>query len=225
MTNRNTQTWSRSIAFAIALGLLLFIPAGTIRYWQAWAYLIVFFGASTAIGIYLMRKDPALLARRMRAGPQAEKEKTQKIVMLFAMISFVAIFVVSALDYQFMWSPVPIVVVVVGDIVVALGFFITLLVVKENTFASATIEMNEDQRVVSSGLYSIVRHPMYSGGVLIVFGTPLALGSLWGFVISILSIVWLVARLVHEEKFLSANLPGYDEYRQRVRYRLIPYIW
>ena len=156
---------------------------------------------------------------------EAEKEKTQKIVMLFAMISFVAIFVVSALDYRFMWSPVPIVVVVVGDIVVALGFFITLLVVKENTFASATIEVNEDQRVVSSGLYSIVRHPMYSGGLLIVFGTPLALGSLWGFVISILSIVWLVARLVHEEKFLSANLPGYDEYRQRVRYRLIPYIW
>jgi protein-S-isoprenylcysteine O-methyltransferase Ste14 len=112
-----------------------------------------------------------------------------------------------------------------GDIAVAMGFFITFLVVKENTFASATIEVSEDQKVVSSGLYAIVRHPMYSGGLLIFLGTPLALGSLWGLALSTLSVIWLIWRLVDEEKYLSEKLPGYREYRENVRYRLVPYFW
>ena len=115
--------------------------------------------------------------------------------------------------------------VLAGDIAVALGFFITFFVVKENTFASATIEVSKDQKVISSGLYSIVRHPMYTGGLLIVLGTPLALASLWGLVVFALSVIWLVGRLVHEEKFLSANLAGYNQYRDKVQYRLVPYIW
>jgi protein-S-isoprenylcysteine O-methyltransferase Ste14 len=135
MRSLNTQVWERSISFPIALALLLFTPAGTIRYWQAWIYLIIFFASSAAITIYLMKNDPALLARRMRAGPRAEKEKTQKIVMLFSMISFIGVFVVSALDYRFKWSPAPVATVIMGDIAVAMGFFITFLVVKESTFA------------------------------------------------------------------------------------------
>ena len=225
MKSLNTQIWARSISFTITLGLLLFIPAGTIRYWQAWVYLIVFFASSAAITIYLIKNDPALLARRMRAGPRAEKEKTQKIIMLFSMISFVGIFVVSALDYRFKWSPAPIAIVIVGDIAVVIGFFITFLVVKENTFASATIEVSEGHEVVSTGLYSIVRHPMYSGGLLILLGTPLALGSLWGLALAALSVIWLIWRLVDEEKYLSEKLPGYNEYRENVRYRLVPYFW
>jgi protein-S-isoprenylcysteine O-methyltransferase Ste14 len=225
MTNLNAQMWSRSIAFAIALGLLLFIPAGTIRYWQAWVYLLIFFGASMGITIYLIKNDPALLKRRMHAGPRAEKEKAQKLIMLLSMISFVTVFVVSALDYRFEWSPAPLAMIVVGDIAVALGFYITFLVVRENTFASATVEVSEGHQVVSSGLYSIVRHPMYTGGLLIFLGTPLALGSLWGLLVFVFSITFLIARLLHEEKFLSANLSGYNEYRQKVQHRLLPYIW
>ena len=225
MRSLNTQVWERSISFPIALALLLFTTAGTIRYWQAWIYLIVFFASSAAITIYLMKNDPALLARRMRAGPRAEKEKTQKIVMLFSMISFIGVFVVSALDYRFKWSPAPVATVIMGDIAVAIGFFITFLVVKENTFASAAIEVSEDQKVVSTGLYAIVRHPMYSGGLLIFLGTPLALGSLWGLALSTLSVIWLIWRLVDEEKYLSEKLPGYNDYRENVRYRLVPYFW
>ncbi len=225
MSNLNTKVWSRSIVFAIVLALLLFVPAGTIEYWQAWVYLVVFFASSVAVTIYLMNKDPALLMRRMKAGPTAEREKTQKIIMFFAMVSFVTIFLVSALDYRFMWSPVPLAVVIGGDIVVALGFFITFLVVKENTFASATIEITKDQSVISTGPYAIVRHPMYSGGLLIVLGTPLALGSLWGFLTFIPTSIWIVWRLLDEEKFLAKNLAGYDEYRAKIRYRLVPHVW
>ena len=225
MSNLNTKVWSRSIVFAIVLALLLFVPAGTIEYWQAWVYLVVFFASSVAVTIYLMNKDPALLMRRMKAGPTAEREKTQKIIMFFAMVSFVTIFLVSALDYRFMWSPVPLAVVIGGDIVVALGFFITFLVVKENTFASATIEITKDQSVISTGPYAIVRHPMYSGGLLIGLGTPLALGSLWGFLTFIPTSIWIVWRLLDEEKFLAKNLAGYDEYRAKIRYRLVPHVW
>jgi len=192
MTNLNTQGWSRFFYLAIILALLLFIPAGTIRYWQAWGYLMLFFGASSGNTIYLMKNDPALLMRRMHAGPRAEKSKTQKIIMLFAITSFAAIFIVSALDYRFKWSPAPLFAVVVGYISVAIGFVMTFFVVKENTFASATIEVSKDQKVISSGLYAIVRHPMYTGGVLIIIGTPLALGSLSGFIVSVISIIWII---------------------------------
>jgi hypothetical protein len=125
MINLNAQVWSRSFYFAIILALLLFIPVGAIRYWQAWVYLMLFFGASSGITIYLMKKDPALLLRRMRAGPRAEESKTQKIIMLFAMASFVAIFLVSALDYRFTWSPAPLAAIIMGYIAVALGFAMT----------------------------------------------------------------------------------------------------
>jgi protein-S-isoprenylcysteine O-methyltransferase Ste14 len=210
------------VFLAIAMGLLLFVPAGSINYWQAWGYLAVFFGASLLITLYLMKKDPALLKRRLSGGPTAEKEKTQKIIMLFTTIGFVVLLVVSALDHRFMWSSVPLYMIVAGDILTALGFYIVFLAYKANTFASATIEVAQDQTVISTGPYAIVRHPMYTGGSLYLLGMPLALGSYWALLVLAAMMPFLTWRLFAEERFLSKNLPGYTEYCAKVRWRLIP---
>ena len=223
MTNNlNTKAWLGIGFLAIAMGLVLFLPAGTAQYWQAWVFLAVFFGASIVITVYLMKKDPALLKRRLRSGPTAEKEKTQKIIMFFTTIGFVALLVVPALDYRFMWSGVPLYMIIVGDLLTALGFYIVFLAYKENTFASATIEVARDQKVISTGPYAIVRHPMYSGGSLYLLGMPLALGSYWGLLVLAAMIPILMWRLFDEERFLFKNLPGYAEYCAKVRWRLIP---
>lgn len=198
------------------------MSAGTVRYWEAWVYLSFFFVPSFLITLYLMRKDPALLKRRLSAGPTAEKEKTQKIIMFFASLGFIASLVVPALDHRFKWSSVPLYGVIVGDALVALGFYITFLVYKENTFTSATIEIAEGQKVISTGPYAYVRHPMYAGGALLFIGTPLALGSDWGLLAFIVTLPALIWRLLDEEKLLAKNLPGYTEYCAKVRWRLIP---
>jgi protein-S-isoprenylcysteine O-methyltransferase Ste14 len=181
--NLNTRVWLGLVFLAIAMGLLLFLPAGTARYWQAWAYLGVFFGASFLITLYLMKKDPELLERRLSAGPTAEKEKSQKIIMLFASIGFIALLVVSALDHRYKWSNVPLYMVIGGDVLTAVGFYIVFLVYKENSFTSATIEVAGDQKVISTGPYAVVRHPMYAGSLLYILGMPFALGSYWGLVV------------------------------------------
>ena len=209
----------------MVMGLLLFVPAGTVQYWQAWVYLGVFLGASFLIMIYLMKKDPALLKRRLSAGPMAEKEKTQKIIMLFASIGFIASLVLPALDYRFMWSSAPLFVVIVGDILTALCFYIIFLVYKENPFTSATVEISEGQKVISTGPYAFVRHPMYAGGSLLFIGTPLALGSYWGLLSFVAVLPFLIWRLLDEEKFLAKNLSGYGEYCVKVHWRLIPGIF
>src|SRR5262245_1159111 len=139
MNSLHTKTLLSLIALALVMGLLLFVPAGTIQYREAWAYLAIFIGASLLTSLYLMRKDPALLQRRMRGGPMAEKETTQKIIMLFASIGFIALLVVPALDYRFGWSSVPVPVEIAGDLLVGIGFYFIFLVYKENSFASATI--------------------------------------------------------------------------------------
>jgi protein-S-isoprenylcysteine O-methyltransferase Ste14 len=211
------------IAFlAIVMALLLFIPAGTVGYWHAWGYLTIFFGATLLITLHLMKKDPALLERRLSGGPAAEKRTSQKIIMSFASIGFVALLVVPALDFRYKWSSVPLYLVISGDILTALGFYIVFLVYKENSFTSATIEVASDQEVISTGPYAIVRHPMYAGSFLYLLGTPLALGSYWGLLplaVMIPSVIW---RLFDEERFLSKNLPGYAAYCDKLRWRLIP---
>src|SRR5215475_12736071 len=140
MNTRNTEAWFGLFFLAVVMGLLLFVPAGTVHYWHAWSYLLIFFGASLLITLYLMKTDPALLERRLRAGPTAEKEKTQRLIMLFATIAFIALLIVPALDYRFGWSAVPLFVVIAGDMLVAPGFALIFLVYKENTFASAIID-------------------------------------------------------------------------------------
>jgi protein-S-isoprenylcysteine O-methyltransferase Ste14 len=221
----NARAWLAALGLAVVMGLLLFVPAGTVRYWQAWAYLIVYFAASGLITLYLMKNDPALLNRRMSGGPMAEKEKTQKIVMLVASTGFIATLVLPALDYRLKWSSVPLYAIVAGDILTALWFCMMFLVFKENTFTSATIEIAANQKVISTGPYAYVRHPMYAGGVLLFLGTPLALGSYWGllaFAVVLPAFIW---RLLDEEKFLAKNLPGYVDYCTKVRWRLIPGVY
>ncbi len=188
-------------------------------------FLAVFSASALAITAYLMRKDPKLLERRVRGGPFAEKEMGQKITQFVASISFVAVFVLSGLDHRFHWSTIAPGVVLAGDALVAVGLLIVFLVFRENTFASATIAVDADQRAVSTGPYAFVRHPMYVGGIVMLVGKPLALGSWWGLFAIVpitLAILW---RLLDEERFFAESLPGYAEYRETVRYRLVPFLW
>jgi len=185
----------------------------------------VFVGATVAITIYLAIYDPKLLERRMSAGPTAERETTQKVVMVFAFVGFVGLLVLPALDHRFGWSPVSSLVSVIGDALVSLGFLVVFCVLRQNRYAASTIQIAEEQKVISTGFYSAVRHPMYAGVLPLLVGTPLALGSWYGlFVLVILgpAFVW---RLLDEEKFLQKNLPEYTEYTQKVHWRLIPGIF
>jgi protein-S-isoprenylcysteine O-methyltransferase Ste14 len=225
MNNLNAKAWLALAALAVVMGLLLFVPAGTIHYWQAWVYLSIFTGASVLTTLYLMRKDPALLERRMSGGPTAEKRPTQKFIMLCTSIGFIALLVVPAFDHRFGWSNVPLCVVLVGDLLVAVGFALIFRVYRENTFSSATIEVIEGQQIISTGPYAIVRHPMYASAFLYLIGTPLALGSYWGLLPIAAMMPFLIWRLLDEECLLVADLPGYSDYQKKVRFRLVPGIW
>ncbi|MGI9146073.1 MAG: methyltransferase family protein [Chloroflexota bacterium] len=209
----------------LVLGAALFAPAWTFDFWQAWVYLLVFAASTILITLYLWNKDPQLLQRRLKAGPRAEHEHSQQVIQLLASAAFVGLFVVSSLDRRFSWSHVASFVSIGADIVVVLGFFIVLLVFRENTFTAATIEVAQDQAVISSGPYAFVRHPMYAGALLMLLGTPVALGSWWALVMFSVLFVAIVWRLREEERFLSGNLDGYAEYRARVHHRLVPLIW
>jgi protein-S-isoprenylcysteine O-methyltransferase Ste14 len=225
MASLSVRAWIALGALAAVMALLLFVPAGTPRYWQGWIYLAIFIGASTLTTVDLMRRDPALLQRRMSGGPLAEKRPAQRLIMLFASLCFVALLVVPALDRRLAWSAMPFGAVVAGDVLVALGFALILRVYRENTFTAATIEIASDQKVISTGPYAIVRHPMYAGGLLYIFGTPLALGSWGGFAPIAVMLPVLIWRLLDEERMLAGSLSGYIDYQKRVRYRLVPFVW
>jgi protein-S-isoprenylcysteine O-methyltransferase Ste14 len=225
MTGVNKRAFGGLLVLVLAIAALLFIPAGTLDYWQAWTFLGVYSTASLAITLYLMKNDPKLLERRMRGGPAAEKEPTQKIIMLFASAGFIGLLIIPALDNRFGWSHMPPAVALVGDGLLALGWLAIFFVFKENSFTSATIELAPDQKVISTGPYALVRHPMYAGGLVMLAGIPIALGSWWGLLVLVATMPALVWRLLDEEKFLARNLPGYVEYQEKVRYRLIPHVW
>lgn len=210
---------------AVALGLVLFLPAGTLNYWQAWVFIIVFLSFVIAIGIYLSLKDPALLERRKNVGPAAEQNMVQRIIMTLAFVSIFVLLVYCALDHRFAWSPVPAWVSLVGDGLVALGLSLNLLVFKENSFGGSTVQTFEAQKVISTGLYGLVRHPMYLGVLIMMMGVPLALGAWRGLAILAIMLPGLAWRILDEEKLLKRDLPGYSEYMQNVRYRLFPYLW
>jgi protein-S-isoprenylcysteine O-methyltransferase Ste14 len=207
------------------LGVLLFAPAWTVDYWQAWVYLLVFAASSALITAYLWKNDTKLLERRINAGPAAETETSQKSMQLLASCVFIGAMILPSLDHRFSWSVVSLPVVVAGDLLTAFGFFVVFRVFKENTFTAATIAVSFDQTVVSTGPYSVVRHPMYSGTLVILFGTPLALGSWWGLLMFIPMILTIAWRASDEERFLFKNLSGYTEYCRIVRYRLVPFLW
>jgi protein-S-isoprenylcysteine O-methyltransferase Ste14 len=221
----NARAWLSLAVLALVMGLLLFVPAGTLGYWQAWVYLALFFGLSAVVTRDLMHRDPALLERRMRGGPTAEKRPLQRFIMLGASIGFIGLLLVPGLDFRFCWSVVPTEVVLIGDALFVLGFGFIGRVYRENTFTSATIEVAEGQRVISSGPYAVVRHPMYASALLYLLGTPLALGSYWGLLALAFMLPFLLWRLLDEERVLARELPGYTDYQRRVRYRLVPYLW
>jgi protein-S-isoprenylcysteine O-methyltransferase Ste14 len=225
MERLKRRAWIGLFVTAVVMGLLVFISAGTIRYWEAWVYLAIFLGLSTVMTVYLMRKDPALLERRLRGGPAAEKRTVQRIVMTLASLGFIGLLVVPGLDHRFGWSHAPLSVVVAGDLLTVIGLSMTFRVYLENTFASATIQVTSEQRVISTGPYAIVRHPMYASGLVYLPGMPLALGSYWGLLVLAATAPVLLWRLLDEEKLLAQDLRGYVEYQTKVRWRLIPKVF
>lgn len=208
-----------------AFGFLLFVPAGTLHYWQAWVFIAVFTGTSIVPTIYLARTNPAALRRRMHAGPRAETRTVQKIIMTGSIVDLFAMMALSAFDHRMGWSTVPVWLCLLGDLLVTAGLGITMLVVIQNSYAAATVTVEAGQTVASGGLYKFVRHPMYAGNLIMMIGMPLALGSYWGLLFVIPGIAVLVFRIRDEEKLLTQDLPGYREYAQHVRDRLVPNVW
>jgi len=219
------KTLSITILFLAVFGLILFTPAGSFDYWQAWAYWAVFSAAVLFITLYFFLTDPKLIENRLRGGPTAEKERSQKIIQAFSSIFFILLILLPGIDHRFGWSEVPVPLVLTGDIFIALGFFIVFLTFRENRYASSIIIVDAGQRVIASGPYEIVRHPMYAGAILVILFTPIALGSVLTLPVVVPLCAGIVWRLLDEEKFLSVHLTGYDEYCLKTRYHLIPNIW
>lgn len=217
-----TKAIGSLLALLIVCSALVFLPAWTLNYWQAWVYLAVFIASVSAIVIYLVKRDPELLMRRMN---NKEEEKSQKIIHFLVNLAFAFLLIIPALDHRFGWSSVPVYGVVAGDVLVAAGMLIIFFVFKENTFTASTIEVAADQKVISTGPYAFVRHPMYVGGLIFVLGIPVALGSWWGILMVAIFTPILLWRIIDEEKFLIKHLPGYSEYCSKVKYRLAPFIW
>lgn len=226
MDNLYFRVIRATLVGTLAFLAIIFIPAGTIAYWQGWAFAGTLMASSILVTIYLALHDRRLLARRVRAGPTAEKTAAQKVITGVGFVVFAGALVIMVLDHRFGWSPpVPAAISILGDALGALGILVYFLVVRENRYAAATIEVVEGQTVVSTGPYAIVRHPMYSGAILTLLGTPLALGSWWGLVFAPLVIGWFAWRLLNEERFLRANLEGYGDYMRATRFRLAPHVW
>jgi len=212
----------RLLVFIPLLLAMFFLPAGTFAYWEAWVYLTVLLVPMVLVLIYLLRNDPELLERRMR---MSEKESEQKLIVRISYLYCLLVFLLPGLDKRFGWSNVPVVVVIVADVLVLVGYGMFFLALRENRYASRIIEVEQEQKVISSGPYAIVRHPMYVGVSLIYIFSPLALGSYWATIPSLLIIPLLVARIRNEESVLGRELKGYKEYMQKTTYRLIPGIW
>ncbi|HKV20352.1 MAG TPA: isoprenylcysteine carboxylmethyltransferase family protein [Mycobacterium sp.] len=221
----SVQAMITSVVGTVAFGLLVFVPAGTLDYWRGWAFLAVFAAATLIPSVYLAKRNPDALRRRMQAGPGAEERPLQKVIIAFAFFSMGAMIVVSALDFRFGWSTVPDVVSVVGLVLVGAGLTIAMLVTVQNGYAAANVTVESGQQLSSTGWYGFVRHPMYFGNVVLMIGVPLALGSYWGLLFLIAGLAVLALRISDEETLLMQQLAGYREYMQKVHYRLVPYVW
>lgn len=211
--------------FQLFLGVVIFLPAWSLRYWQGWLYWLTFGLACFVLGLYFARRDPALVGRRMEAGPKAEKEPRQKLILSCASVTLIATYVVCGLDRRFGWSSVPAWLVLIADllvIVAAYGFFVTF---RENSYAASTVTIEPGQPVISSGPYAAVRHPMYTAAMILYVTTPVALASWWGLVPAAALAAAIVWRLIDEETYLASHLAGYVDYQHRVRARLVPGVW
>ncbi len=217
------RTIALRLVFALLiLGLMFFWPAGTFRYWQAWTYIAILFIPMLGVLAYFLRKNPELLGRRMRT---KEKERKQKWIIGLSLPAFIGTFLLPGFDRRYGWSDVPPFVVLIADVTVLVAYGLGVLVMRENPYASRVIEDEKNQRVIPTGPYAVIRHPMYLAGLIIFLISPLALGSYWAVLPALLLIFIYITRILNEEKILADKLPGYREYLQRVRFRLIPGIW
>ncbi|BBY75959.1 membrane protein [Mycolicibacterium parafortuitum] len=219
------QALASTLIGLVVFAAVLFWPAGTLDYWQAWVFTAVFLVTTLTPSVYLAVRHPEVLARRMKAGPTAETRPVQRLVITAVMVLVLATFVLCALDHRFGWSHVPTWLTLLANLLVGVGLGITQLVIVQNNFAGASITVEPGQTLVSTGLYGVVRHPMYSGAALMMFATPPALDSLWGLAGVAAAAPLMVARILDEEKMLTEELPGYREYTRQVRARLIPGVW
>jgi protein-S-isoprenylcysteine O-methyltransferase Ste14 len=213
---------SRLIMGIPALLLILFLPAGTFAYWEAWVYLAILLIPMSIVMLYFLKKTPEFLVRRMKL---EEKEGEQKIIVKLALLPFLLAFILPGLDKRLGWSSVPLLLIVAAELLVCLGYIFVVLVFKENEFASRVIEVVPGQKVIESGPYRFVRHPMYLGAALMYIASPLALGSYWAMIPAFFIIPIFIARIINEEAVLTQQLQGYAEYKQKTRYRLVPGIW
>lgn len=212
----------RFVLAIVVLGLVFFLSAGTLTYWHAWVYCGILFIPMFFVLLYLLKNDPALLERRMR---MKEKARPQKLVIKLATCVYAFACLIPGFDYRFKWSSVPIVLVITSDIIVFLGYLLFFLVLRENSYASRVVEVEKGQQVISSGPYAFIRHPLYLAVLIMLFFSPIALGSFWALITVIPMPLLLAFRIKDEEGLLVKELVGYQEYTQRVRYRLIPMIW
>jgi len=214
----------RVLLIFIFLGLLLFLTAGSLRYIEAWIYLLVLFIPALFVITYFYRKDPGFIGSRILV--RREKEQMHKSMQsIFSMVIFIGL-LIPGLDFRFGWSDVPLSLLIISDAFVFLGYLLVARVMEENRYASAIIQITEGQKIIETGPYKIVRHPMYTGGLIFIMFTPLALGSYWALIpISISTFPPLIFRIIKEEKLLTDNLQGYYDYCKKTKYRLIPFIW
>jgi protein-S-isoprenylcysteine O-methyltransferase Ste14 len=210
------------IAALIIIGLVLFGPAGTLDYWQAWVYMAMIFIPASFVLAYFLKKDPEFLERRMRT---KEREAKQKLIIKMATIIFVIGFLIPGFDQRFGWSEVPAQISLAADVFVFLGYALIFFVFRENSYAGRTIQVEKGQKVISTGPYSVIRHPMYFGTLIMYISTPLALGSYVALPFFLLLIPVMVLRIMNEEEVLSRDLTGYVAYCEKTRYRLLPFIW
>ena len=203
-------------------GCLLFIPARTFAYWNAWLFIGLLFIPMLIFGIILLKKDKELLQKRLNS---KEKENTQKLVILFSLIIFISAFVISGLDFKFNWSNIPTWLVITASVILLASYGLYIEVMRENKYLSRTVEIQENQEVIDTGLYGIVRHPMYFSVIFLFLSMPIILGSWYAFLILLTIPIVLVLRIINEEKVLEKDLKGYKEYKKKVKYRLIPFIW
>ena len=206
----------------LIIGLLLFVSAKTINYWNAWLLIAILFIPMFVAGIVMMIKSPELLKKRLRA---KEKVKEQKQVILFSALMFVSGFIIAGLDFRYKWTEIPDLVVIVSSVVFIIAYILYAEVLRENRYLSRTIEVQENQKVVDTGLYSIVRHPMYAATILMFLSMPLILGSIISFVIFLIYPFIISKRIKNEEEILERELVGYAEYKKKVKYKLIPFVW
>ena len=206
----------------LIVGALLFIPANSFKYWNGWLFMGLLFVPMFIAGIFLMIKNPELLRKRLNA---REKENEQKWVLLFSGLMFLSGFIIAGLNYRYKWIEIPNIVVIISSILFIISYILYAEVLRENTYLSRTIEVQENQKVIDTGLYGIVRHPMYAVTILLFLTMPLVLGSIISFIIFLIYPIIINKRIKNEEKVLEKDLQGYIEYKKKVKYKVIPFVW